>query len=408
MDCSDIQLYQDLTNGIMGCVNRDSFIVIYIYSDGGTINPYSFEVKLNGTVPVETDIDLNLSLNGNDGTSGFVFIPKDIEPGDYYIHVYVDGIEYISKYKIRILEGQSQIYDTSYPGELMVNKAWFVFGDEIFYAGGHPEATFIPNEPMWSFNMKTKKWTQKMDIPVQYIEPINLQWDDKGYVLKVNYEDPRNPLVNIWEYNSVNDTWNLIENYPGRGVTNLTAFVNNGFLYIGGGVITNGVTFQATYLTDFWAYNIQQKRWTQKRDIPYNAISKIVCCSSPNNKSYIFTEYKELWEYDCISDQWESKGRQTGGGPYSRYESSLIYYNDNLYVLGGAYMPGSYAIFIPLTDVWQYSLSSGTWKLKNFLTTSSYGAPAFVYNDKIYFGYFVEQYYSDGFKYRPSILEIYP
>ncbi len=392
-DCEDT--YRDFSKGIMECVNRDTLINIYVHFRWKKITPYSVEVTLNGNIPVKSTLDFNSqpAYTETSKTSGVIYIPRDIPPGDYHVHIKVDGMEYVSMYKIRVLEGSSEEHVIDFYDGLESGSPWFVHEDELYYVGGLSQSVY-------SCNMKTKKWTRKKDLPFRNLfVPQNLQWGKFGYVLAWEKD--------IWKYDLTTDSWENLGKYPGQGNRYLTAFVNNATLYVGGGTkLYNGRTYDVIDpVFDFWAYDILQGKWTQLKDLPYESYHYVACCTS-EDKGFALTCYRELWQYDFKTGNWEQKGRQTGGGPYTRMHSSIVYKDNHVYLLGGAYY-GLYGL-LPLSDVWDCNLASGEWKLNCFTKISFYGTPVFTYNDEIYTGGILKTSYSDGYVRSLIMLEINP
>ena len=403
-DC--LHFYRDLSNGVVESVSRGEHFVLRINYTGGDYTPYFLDIKLNGTIPVKHNL---LLFDGYafDGESDYekacdIYITDNIEAGDYNIHLFVDGMEYISDFRIRVLKKKSFIYDDSCPDHIRRNMAWFVIDDCIYYVGGdtyNTPSSDIGIYPVWVFNIKNKTWEKKNNFPNKEdycnIFPFNLQWNDKVYILLDYQTKIGTSSIQLWEYNHYSDSWEIKTTYPGNGTSGFITFIIDGNLYIGGGTTSAPGTDDGFVVeNDFWSYDLNNDEWEQKKNIsPYYRHSS---CSSLD-KGYVFTNSKELWEYNPGTDSWSPKKRLEGG-PYFRDESSILYWKNSIYISGGIYQK------IALNDVWQYSILSDSWELVCLLPKSFFGAPIFTYNNNLYAGYLVDRYY--GLDYTKYILKI--
>lgn len=367
------------------------------------------EARLNGKIAIKTDIEYT-GWAENNTLSGYCTLPEDISSGIYTVHVYIDDIEYILEYKIRILSGSSRIIDVAnrpgtgnYIGSL---EKFFIKGNEAFFMHSSNYSEAIILETL-SFNFQTKSWSVKNRLkhsaPFQNSSIIasKLQTDNNVYSLYQMYQIPwdnisKRKSIDLWEYNTNKDTWRNINSYPGIGNYKLLSFNIGNNLYIGGGFnipdnpYLEGVDYR---VYDFWKYNIIQDKWEKLEDasnsaLPIHDYSSWATCNNGNN-AYIFTEYRELWKYNELENKW-TKLVPLKSGPYYRYNHVLLYHNNKLYLVGGFTHEGG-LWGTRLQDVWEYDLTANTWALIDIFDIYYQGSETkatFIYNNKIYSGYF--------------------
>lgn len=364
-------LYPDPENQISIYMHKQYNLVFLI----DHINPYkpaSVEVNLNGTIPIDCNIDFSNSL-----FMGVSKLPPDLLPGVYDIHVFLDGMEFISEKKFKILEGTWSKYDTNFIGDKTIDRSWFLFSSDLYLVGGHYPNETLTELPVWKFNMQTKQWQRKNNFPGSgniahdEILPFNLQYNNQGYVLYGH-----DTTLQIWKYLPGNDSWTFVSTFPSPRLYNMISFAIQDHLYLGGGLKTGFV-----YQHGFWSFDLVDGTWTKLNDVPILATSHYNVACVTGNKAYVFEYSRKLWEYDPGSDAWVEQ--TIFPGP-RRTVTNLVASGNDLYVIGGEYYQYPYE---QLDDCWKYSISSGQWELKSFLPYSYNYGISFYYGGKIYAGY---------------------
>lgn len=374
--------YNDWNNNIATIVNKgDNFSIKVDYEE--EFKPMLVEVKLNGTIPVEHTLNFENSSYGDHlETMGHVTIPEDIKEGVYQVFVYLDGIEFKTDSEIKITRGKWQQTDPQYKGDRRGEYVSFVKGDDLYLIGGEIYATQLTESPIWKYNIPGNSWERKKNFPhtgemsLNRILPFNLQHNNEAYIILKN-----NKSIEVWKYRDESDEWDFISNYPGKATQYLTSFINNGKLYIGGGLEPSGIfEFESVY--DFWEYNLESNVWNQKKDIPIKpyGFKGNLSCTTENGQVFIFTQANELWQYHPDTDSWTSKSKFIG--PF-RYTTNFIEKNQKLYLIGGSYQnSGIYC----LKDCWEYSIESDQWEIVAFMPELYSNGIAFNYKDCIYAG----------------------
>ena len=107
----DDERFSYLDESISAYFNKeDEFVVNIDYEN--EYEPQSLEIKLDGTISLEIDASYN-DISQNDGVitlTKLVKIPLDAPIGEHHVHVYIDGFEFVSVNKLKILEGQWDIF----------------------------------------------------------------------------------------------------------------------------------------------------------------------------------------------------------------------------------------------------------------------------------------------------------
>lgn len=378
------EMYIDLKNNISNFLNLgDKFMmqVYYIYP----YHPTSVEVKLNRTISINQNLDFSNSWSdGNIIESlGFGFIPNNIQPGVYEVYIYLDGFEFKATSKIKVLKGKWQTIDPKYPGDQRGEYAWFVKEDNVFLIGGEFENNQLTRSPVWKYNISNNLWESKNDFPhpgnvtENKIFPFNLQYGNVCYIVIKD-----NDSVEIWRYNDNADLWSFVTKYPGKSDQQLTCFIVDGKLFMGGGGrrIDNNLDLDSYY--DFWAYDFETKIWVEKYNIPIKRYGEKgnLACPIQDNSVFVFSYDNEMWKYDPVSDTWLIKKKFPGP---VRYISNLVSKNNKLYLVGGVYI---FYGLNGLQDCWEYSPDSDIWEMVAFMPKFYSSGITFTYLNHIYAG----------------------
>lgn len=191
---------------------------------------------------------------------------------------------------------------------------------------------------------------------------------------------------NLYKFDTLTDTWSLIDNKLGGNRIESTGVFINGNLYAGGGN-------DHEYLQDFYKYNPQNDLWEQKANFPINR-SSMVGVTSIDGIGYFVGGYQstipngqgegrsnKLYKYDALNDVWTEKANYPGGERYSMVVES---YNGEVYAGfgfngGGGFTQGFYK-YTPSTETWS------ALALPTFSTsfTSGFFASSFVIGDNLY------------------------
>ena len=152
------------------------------------------------------------------------------------------------------------------------------------------------------------------------------------------------------------------------------------------GYITTG-TDGNIKLTDTWAYNVDDNKWTRKADFANGTLAGRYAASafSIGSYGYVTCGYdnsylKDLWQYDPSTDKWIAKQSVGGGGVpnpgegyskggFKRMLATTFVYNNQAYLASGLGSGGT-----NLSDFWKYDPTTDKWtplrQLSNVSTAS--------------------------------------
>jgi N-acetylneuraminic acid mutarotase len=160
--------------------------------------------------------------------------------------------------------------------------------------------------------------------------------------------------------------------FPGPGRCFATAFSIGGKGYVGTG---SPVQDQTIFYKDFWEYDPQANKWTQKADFPGTA-RYLAVGFGIGNFGYIGTgldsvgDKNDFYRYDPATDSWSTIVGDTnhlyGGNP--RHGSCVFVINNQAYLCCGEYSTAMQ------TDLWVYDQSigvSGAWSQKRQIANAS-------------------------------------
>jgi len=200
----------------------------------------------------------------------------------------------------------------------------------------------------WEYNPQTDSWRQIENFPgTPRFAAVAFSIDDKGYV-GTGYDE--NFLKDFWEYDPLTEHWTQCSSVGGSKRRDAVAFVIDGQGYICTG------TNNGTYETDFWRYDPGSDTWTELRhienrtDYSYDDEYTTIAGSGGlafvvDNRAYLVTTSKYVWEYDPVLDLWEQRTDFEGA---SRNEFISFTVNNTGYI-GLGRSAGSY-----YDDIWRF------------------------------------------------------
>jgi len=136
-----------------------------------------------------------------------------------------------------------------YPGAGGFGMFHFMIDNKLYIGLGNsnPYSNFLNDSDFWEYDFDTQVWTQKNNFPNESRrDGINFTYNGNGYI-GFGYARNLNTgtfkgFSDIWKYDHVNDTWELIANMPVPCKHELFYFIKNNNLYFGGGFNTaNGM-----------------------------------------------------------------------------------------------------------------------------------------------------------------------
>lgn len=163
------------------------------------------------------------------------------------------------------------------------------------------------------------QWFRKANVPYELrhetllcstCHPIITYDYAKSFVVGNTAYIGLNASKNFWAYDTENDSWRKLADFPGVPRFNATGFVIGDKIYLG----TGGNDINNTQLfVDWWEYDTKADRWTQKADIPFVPNSNLVTFSTSSG-SYLTRGFNwvmekndyelNLWRYNPDEDTW--------------------------------------------------------------------------------------------------------
>lgn len=250
----------------------------------------------------------------------------------------------------------SWIFKSDVPMSLR-GSSGFAIGKNVYLTVG--QSPYNYNDVLYQWNQTTDIWSTKTSFPANYerIAALGFSIGGKGYIAagqSVNLT----PLNDLWEYDTLTDSWIQKANIPGGGKSYAASFVINGKAYVATGDNGN------TYTTDLWEYNPVTNLWSQKLSLPgvgragamgFTAGSKGYIVGGIDNN---FNALSDVWEYNPVYNTWTQLANFPG---LPRGYSSTFTINDVGYMAGGASINGN------TTDVWElYPYAVGIEKRSTF------------------------------------------
>jgi N-acetylneuraminic acid mutarotase len=170
------------------------------------------------------------------------------------------------------------------------------------YIGGGDDFSALYND-LWEYDPVADVWTEKSSFGgFERMGASAFVINDKAYVgTGRNYSEGY--ANDFWEYDYVINLWTQKSNFPGDANQNGVGFSVNGKGYMGLGKAYNPDTY---YYHDLWQYNTVLDSWNQKTSYPGGAGSG-ASVFVINDKAYIGTggspgtSGKDFWEYTSDS-----------------------------------------------------------------------------------------------------------
>lgn len=217
--------------------------------------------------------------------------------------------------------------------DFIVTDTWRITGDftgEVFvndvnsmgtgfsikgkgYIGGFGfrlQGTLSRIRDFWEYDPLNNTWTQKADFPGEERKSaVTFSVGNKGYIGMG--ENSNGKLKDFWEYDPVGDFWIRREDFGGAARSSAVGFGIGSKAYVGTGeaIISNAVLF----MNDFWEYDQESGRWSQKADFAGGYKGNAFGLSTESKgyigggHNYIPSSSNAFYEYDPASDEWTQK-----------------------------------------------------------------------------------------------------
>lgn len=203
-------------------------------------------------------------------------------------------------------------------------------------------------------------WTKKSDFGAQKRErTVSMSIGNFGYV-GMGIDTNETVKNDWWQYDALTDTWTQKATLPGSVRRNAVGFAVGTNGYVGTG-IDSAEAFNGNILKDFWEYNSLNNTWSAVADYPGGGGNGVyfatafaldnkgfVVCGKIGSDNYI----DEVWQYKPLTDTWMQLADFPGG---QRYQLSSFIIGTKAYVGLGA----DYNTY--LHDMWEFNPGNGVW-----------------------------------------------
>ncbi|MFK8046195.1 MAG: T9SS type A sorting domain-containing protein [Crocinitomicaceae bacterium] len=230
-----------------------------------------------------------------------------------------------------------------------------------YFGLGHVNGTGVNvvYSDWWEYDPATASWTQKADVPVQTYGAAAFASSTAGYIGGGIFQDDE-----FYRFDPALNTWTQVADAPVHVNDNI-AFCVGDF-----GYITDG--------TELYEYNTINDTWTQKQTPPTN-IGLWSSATVLQNSAYIKTG-SNFYEYKPTSDTWIVKqsypGIATGGGV------AFVINNKCYFLLGYGGSLGNVQ-----KEMYEFDPATGNWTVQpEFPGTSRRFSCGFAINNKGYIG----------------------
>jgi N-acetylneuraminic acid mutarotase len=242
-------------------------------------------------------------------------------------------------------------------------------------------------------------WIKRTSIPCEASDcgrdgAVGFSYDRWGFVGLGN-----NPGLNreLWRYDTENNSWEQMSDFPGVGRFNATSFVINNFAYVGGGQSYSS----NEALQDFYKYDLVNDVWSQIRDFPY-PLSSATGLSNGEKGFVATTEVEEnFWSYNPISDNWTEEADLDIASSDSKVDSGFALNGQLYYYVYGIDRVNENNVSL-VTELHRFDPFSTTWtRLADLpVNSSGYGrSTGFSLNAS---GYIISQNGRGLYRYDPN------
>lgn len=211
---------------------------------------------------------------------------------------------------------------SDFPGEPRTQAVAFSIGDKGYVGTGYYDEVNErkAKKDFWEYNPATDTWTVKADLPGDARHgAIGFSIGDKGYV-GLGATPGKIAFCNdLWEYNPGTNQWIKKADFPEKGKDESSVFVINNIAY----VLLGGKSGEiAATSKNVWEYNSIKNTWEAGTEFPglarigalaFSIDKKGYICAGNNG---VVKYYNDLWEYDSKMKIWIQKPDANFDGRY--------------------------------------------------------------------------------------------
>jgi N-acetylneuraminic acid mutarotase len=218
----------------------------------------------------------------------------------------------------------------------------FAIGGKGYVCGGYQNAA------LWEYDPATNLWYQRLNLPRAIEEGIGFAISSKAYVglggaSIIDYKN------DFYEYDPSKNKWTQLNDFPGAPRRGSIGFSMNGKGYAGFGYKDIG-SYNKGYFKDLWEYDPLTDDWTRLPDFPGEARQDAIAFGIDGAIYAGMGGINDFYKYDLKTKEWSTLNYMPGNSrvyAFSFCIGSGIYY-------GGGMSPNM------ASDMWKYSTGSVT------------------------------------------------
>lgn len=280
---------------------------------------------------------------------------------------------------------------TDFAGSTRGFATSFVVDNKLYVFGGYNGKDYFKD--LWSLDLTSEKgsWAQLTALEATTATVTNPATAHYGRRYGVGFSigtngyigggsDGNDYMQDFWKYDTKNNKWIQIKDFPSTGRYGCYGFALKGIGYVGGGYGNNPEVSGQSYFSDFYSYNPATNEWTtigpQGKKRGFASVFVI------NDVAYIFGGVNssgattDMWSFDGTN--WVSK-RETYNKTDESFDddySTIARYQAATFVINGkGYVTCGTSGSSLLKYTWEYDPTTDLWTEKTaFEKTPRYGA----------------------------------
>ncbi|MBL7849073.1 MAG: IPT/TIG domain-containing protein [Cyclobacteriaceae bacterium] len=181
----------------------------------------------------------------------------------------------------------------AYSGNYHSGSLTFSINDKAYLVGGLNELNALSAE-VWEYDSSQDSWRQLADFPGgARMKGMGFSHNGLGYVGLGQgnlglYHD-------VWEFNPATESWTQMSDFTGGARKSPFAFTTGDYTYVGGS------DAEVSGALDFWQFDPATKTWNRKADLPKPFYKGIAF--NTNTGGYV-VELPQVWNYNPATNSW--------------------------------------------------------------------------------------------------------
>ena len=245
---------------------------------------------------------------------------------------------------------------------------------------------------VYTFNPETNQWKRKKDFPGKTrVFPVSAVVGQNAYAGLGFYGAPNTNAVLIdsaylrdwWMYDRSNDTWTRKADFPEIFTNHAVSFVINDEIYV-----VHGFGL-ANFSGVFYKYNTVQDKWIRIKNFPGYVRSCAVACSDGahffSGTGFASWNENDWWEYIPATDEWKKLRKMPDKG---RINATAFSISKRIFVSTGRFFRGDHDGGHIKNDILEYDINANQWYKAGELSNGSReNCISFVIHDKAYIAF---------------------